>query len=58
MVRDSWPIQIKELTADDSCLRMLPEVIDKSGQIRMRHVGFVGGEDLERTLLEKIDALR
>jgi thiol-disulfide isomerase/thioredoxin len=33
-------------------------VIDKSGQVRMRHVGFVGGEDLERNLLEKIDALR
>ena len=33
-------------------------VIDKSGQVRMRHVGFVGSEDLERTLLDKIDALR
>jgi thiol-disulfide isomerase/thioredoxin len=33
-------------------------VIDKSGQVRMRHVGFIGSEDLERTLLDKIDALR
>jgi thiol-disulfide isomerase/thioredoxin len=33
-------------------------VIDKSGQVRMRHVGFVGSEDLEQTLMNKIDALR
>src|SRR6266542_634042 len=33
-------------------------VLDKSGQVRMRHVGFVGSEDLERTLLDKIDTLR
>ncbi len=33
-------------------------VIDKSGQVRMRHVGFAESEDLERTSLDKIDAPR
>jgi len=33
-------------------------VVDGHGQIRMRRVGYVGSEDLETILLEKIAELR
>jgi len=33
-------------------------VIDRAGIVRMRHVGFIGGEDLESVLAEKVAQLR
>jgi hypothetical protein len=33
-------------------------VLDRDGRVRMRHVGFVGAEDLERTLTDKIAELQ
>ena len=33
-------------------------VLDREGRVRMRHVGFIGAEDLEATLLAKIAELR
>jgi thiol-disulfide isomerase/thioredoxin len=32
-------------------------LLDRTGTIRMRHVGFLGSENLEQTLSEKIEAL-
>ena len=33
-------------------------VLDPTGQVRMRHVGFIGSEDLEGVLLRTIDAVK
>ena len=32
-------------------------LLDRDGRVRMRHTGFMGGEDLERTIAKKIDEI-